>query len=80
MRKDLTRVNEIHSKLFPYYEFVNRLNPRGIEPSPRFISVTKEAMKILGLPGWPRRKPLLPLSDKERKELRVVLREIGVLK
>lgn len=39
----------------------------------------KEALAILGLPVGPARRPILPLSDAQREELRAFLVECGVL-
>lgn len=78
MKKDWAKVNEIHRKIFPYLDLIAKLVEK--HKGTMYITVIKEAMRMLGLPGWPPRKPLLPLTDEEREELKRVLKEIGVLK
>ena len=78
MRKDWDEVMKIHSKLTPYFELNHRLGEKN--KGTMYISMTKEAMKMLGLPGWPPRKPLLPLHDDEREELRKVLIDMELIK
>ncbi|MEM2922456.1 MAG: dihydrodipicolinate synthase family protein, partial [Candidatus Bathyarchaeia archaeon] len=76
MRKDWDEVMKIHSNLMPYFELDNRLSEKN--KGTMYISMTKEAMRMLGLPGYPPRKPLLPLNDREREELKNILNNIGV--
>jgi len=78
MKKDWNEVMKIHSKLIPYFELDHRLSEKN--RGTMYISMVKEAMKMLGLPGWPPRKPLLPLHDDEREELKKVLVKMGILK
>lgn len=40
-----------------------------------YINLIKEDMRILGLPEWPPRKPLITLKEDEREELREVLKK-----
>ncbi len=44
------------------------------------ITVVKEAMNLLGLPGGAVRLPLVPLAPEDRDDLRTVLRHLGLLK
>lgn len=44
------------------------------------IAVVKEAMNLLGMPGGAVRSPLVPLAPEDREDLRVVLRDLGLLK
>lgn len=74
--KNWKRVMEIQHKLENYYEFVDRKS--GESGGMLWITIIKEAMKLLKLPGWPPRKPLLPLKDKDLKELRVILKKLGL--
>ncbi|MEM2154833.1 MAG: 4-hydroxy-tetrahydrodipicolinate synthase [Nitrososphaeria archaeon] len=69
---------DLHKRLYPYFEFVER---KSRESSGMiWISIIKEAMKLLNLPGWPPRKPLLPLDKKDVSELKDILKEIGLFK
>jgi 4-hydroxy-tetrahydrodipicolinate synthase len=52
------------------------------EGLPRFGSYpvwVKEAMNLMGLPAGPTRKPIQPLSDEQRAELRAFLESVGIL-
>ena len=44
-----------------------------------FPVVVKEAMRMIGLPAGPARRPVGPLTDSARARLREVLRQMGVL-
>jgi len=77
MKKNWKKVMDIHFKLYPYFEFVERKSKE--KKGMLWLVICKEAMKILEMPGWPPRKPLLPLREDERNELREVLKEIGIL-
>ncbi|MBN1680102.1 MAG: 4-hydroxy-tetrahydrodipicolinate synthase [Anaerolineae bacterium] len=49
---------------------------------PRFGSYpapVKEALNLMGLPAGPARRPILPLSDGKRQELRALLITLGIL-
>lgn len=80
-RKDWAKVMELYFKALPFFEleYGNLLNPREIMPNPKFIPMVKEAMNILDLPAGPPRSPLLPLSNEEKKEIRSVLKKVGLL-
>ena len=67
---------QLHRRLNPYFEFVERKSRE--RNGMIWISIIKEAMKILGLPGWPPRKPLLPLEEQDVSELKTVLERIGL--
>jgi 4-hydroxy-tetrahydrodipicolinate synthase len=48
---------------------------------PRFGSYpvpVKEALNLMGLPAGPARRPILPLSEEQRADLRDLLRSVGV--
>jgi len=77
MKRDWKEVMAIHLKLYPYFKFVERKSREN--EGMIWIAICKEAMKILKMPGWPPRKPLLPLKEDEIKELEEVLRKIGAL-
>jgi 4-hydroxy-tetrahydrodipicolinate synthase len=67
---------QLHRRLNPYFEFVERKSRE--KNGMIWISIIKEAMKILGLPGWPPRKPLLPLEEKDVSELETILERLGL--
>jgi len=46
---------------------------------PRYVSGTKAAFEMMGMPMGPPRAPRLPLPEAQRPALRKVLREMGVL-
>ncbi len=77
MRREWTGMMELHKRIFPYLELNERMSER--HGGSMYVTLIKEAMRILGLPGWPPRKPLITLKEDEREELREVLKKIGVL-
>jgi 4-hydroxy-tetrahydrodipicolinate synthase len=77
-KKDWQRVIDLHRRLNPYFEFVERKSRE--KNGMIWITVTKEAMKILNLPGWPPRKPLLPLPEDDRRQLKHILEDLGLTK
>ena len=52
---------------------------RGRPGGPRYVSGTKAAFELMGMPMGPPRAPRLPLPDAQRPALREVLRQMGVL-
>lgn len=77
MEKDWEKISKLHFKLNPYFDFIEKLSKS--KNGMIWITILKEAMRILGMPGWPPRKPLLPLTKKEREELKEILKKIGIL-
>ncbi|MQB02256.1 MAG: hypothetical protein GEU78_18780, partial [Actinobacteria bacterium] len=69
-RSDLGRARELHCRL---WEFRRLLRRRAGTGHPAYVTYTKAAMEILGLPAGPPRPPLLPLDEPERQVLRRVL-------
>ena len=69
---------QLHKRLYPYFEFVEMKSRES--GGMIWISIIKEAMRLLNLPGWPPRKPLLPLDERDVNELMNVLKNIGVIK
>jgi dihydrodipicolinate synthase/N-acetylneuraminate lyase len=57
---------------------IQKLN-RLLEYDPGYVSPCKEALKLLGLPGGPVRKPLPGLDALEKEELKNALRELALL-
>ena len=74
--KNWKGVMELQHGLEDYYEFVDRKSRES--SGMRWIAIIKEAMKLLKHPGWPPRKPLLPLRKEDLKELREILKKIGL--
>jgi len=67
-----------HARARALQERLSRLR----EGLPRFGSYpvwVKEAMSLLGLPAGPARKPILPLGEEQRAELRALLAGVGLL-
>ena len=62
----------IHNKL-------QNLN-RFLDYDPGYVQPCKEAMEMLGLPAGPARKPLLPLNEQQRAQIRQTLVDLGLLK
>lgn len=77
-RREWDRLIELHKRIFPYLELNERLSER--HGGSMYITLIKEAMRLMGLPGWPPRKPLITLRDDEREELIGVLKRMGLLK
>jgi len=62
----------IHNKL-------QNLN-RFLDYDPGYVQPCKEAMEMLSLPAGPARKPLLPLNEQQRAQIRQTLVDLGLLK
>ncbi|MCX8188825.1 MAG: dihydrodipicolinate synthase family protein [Nitrososphaeria archaeon] len=77
LKRNWDQMIQLHKSLYPYFEFVERKSRES--GGMIWISIIKEAMRLLNLPGWPPRKPLLPLDEKDIRELTDVLKEIGLL-
>ncbi len=76
--KDWEKVKELDAKMAPFFELDQRLSDK--HKGTTYITLVKEACRMLGLPGFPPRKPLLPLEEDERQELRIVLEKMGIIK
>ncbi|MEM0453069.1 MAG: 4-hydroxy-tetrahydrodipicolinate synthase [Sulfolobales archaeon] len=61
---------EIHVKLQEIFKF--------FEYEPGYVAPCKEALRMLGLPAGPVRKPLPTLTDKEKEELKRALINLGL--
>jgi len=89
--KDFDKLTRLCDKLAPYQEFLSGVaHRRGPIPTvlspyissnelPFYQSVIKCAMSLTGLPGGHVRGPSENLNEEERKELRAVLEQMGVL-
>ncbi len=69
-RRDLAEGTAIHRKLVPLLPFVG---------GPRYVSGTKAAFEMMGMPMGQPRAPRLPLPERDRPALRKVLAEMGLL-
>lgn len=64
---------EIHYKfILPFWERVLE----GL----RLVEYVKVAMKVLGLPSGPPRRPLLPLNEREQEEVKKILKRMGLFR
>ena len=71
-RGDYAQVKELlRTKVNPIYSL--RSKRRGYE-----VTMTKEAMNLLGMPAGPVRPPLPKVTAEDREELRHVLQQIGL--
>jgi len=71
VRKDYEKGRELYFKLLPWFLLTER---RG-----RWIAYVKAALKLIGMDRGDPRKPLLPLNEKEIKELEEVLLKMGII-
>lgn len=69
-RRDLDEGTAVHRKLLPLLPFVG---------GPRYVSGTKAAFEMMGMPMGPPRPPRLPLPERDRPTLRQVLAGMGLL-
>lgn len=53
---------------------------RFLEYDPGYVQPCKEALRLLGLPGGPVRKPLLPLNEQQKDQIKDALVGLGLLK
>ncbi|MBI4257523.1 MAG: 4-hydroxy-tetrahydrodipicolinate synthase [Thaumarchaeota archaeon] len=66
----LAEARKLHEKL----QIVNKF----FEYEPGYVTPCKEALTMLGLPAGPVRKPMPPLTQQERAELKGALKAIGL--
>ena len=83
---DSDKVVELINSMAPYFSFVDKVAANhgthtGIGAAGGYMAlgVIKATMDILGLRGGEVRLPLVGLNEKEKAELRVVLRTMGLL-
>ena len=69
-RRDLDEGTAIHRKLLPLLPFVG---------GPRYVSGTKAAFEMIGMPMGPPRAPRLPLPERDKPALRKVLVDMGLI-
>jgi 4-hydroxy-tetrahydrodipicolinate synthase len=90
-QRHFDKLTQLSNKIAPYQQFLSEVaQRRGLIPSvlspyiasnelPFYQSVIKSAMSSTGLPGGPVRGPSENITEEERKELRLVLEEMGVI-
>lgn len=90
LAKDFVKMKAELDNLIPYHKFVSKCVARrsiptilgqewGGKATAVYQSILKKAMELVGLPGGVVREPLENITDEEEKELREVLKQIGVL-
>ena len=85
--RDFSKLTEIEDSKAPYYSLRDKVTANhgpytgiGIQEGEMAVGVVKAAMDILGLRGGEVRLPLVGLNEKEKDELRDVLRTMRLLK
>lgn len=90
-QRDFERLTQLMDNMAPYFQFLSKLAQRrspiptilspylSASELPLYQSVIKTAMELVGLPGGKVREPMENLTLEEKKELRGVLKDIGVL-
>lgn len=68
---DLERARQLHNKMCRAYAILS-------EVGNSYVAI-KEAMNILGKPGGHTRPPMMDFTEAQRDQLRVILRDIGLL-
>ncbi|MEM1600457.1 MAG: 4-hydroxy-tetrahydrodipicolinate synthase [Sulfolobales archaeon] len=71
VKGDYRKAFEIYTTLQELFKF--------FEYEPGYVAPCKEALKILGLPAGPVRKPLPSLTDEEVEELKLVLSKLKLI-
>ena len=89
--ENFKKAHEALKKLFPLWSFVGKVQssresisvlPVFLRASTPYISICKTAMNLVGLRGGTYNREQLPLeelTDEEKKELKGVLEEIGII-
>jgi len=70
-KRDMDAALALYRKMTPLLWWVG---------GPRYVSGTKAAFEMMGMPMGPPRAPRLPLPEAQRPALREVLKQMGVLK
>jgi len=91
MQKDFNKLTDLIDKIAPYHQFISKIAQRrgalptvlsphlAISELPFYQSVCKEAMNLIGLPRSRARDPMENITAEEKKELRSILKDMGVL-
>lgn len=67
-----------HETALVMHQRLQNLN-RFLDYDPGYVAPCKEAMEMLGLPAGPVRKPLLPLNEQQKTQIRQALADLGLL-
>jgi len=77
-RRDLKKAKEIHSKFYPYLDFIYEVTQDGGEPL--FIAIIKEAVHlVVGISSGIGRIPLPKLKPKIKEQLIRILKEMQLI-
>lgn len=68
-----------HKTALAIHNRLQNLN-RFLDYDPGYVQPCKEAMEMLGLPAGLARKPLLPLNEQQKTQIRQTLVDLGLLK
>jgi len=91
LERDFDKVTKLSDRIAPYHAFLAELaQKRGLVPTilspyvssnelPFYQSVIKESMSLVGLPGGMTRQPMENITPEEKKQLREVLKTMGIL-
>ena len=67
-----------HETALATHQILQNLN-RFLDYDPGYVTPCKEAMEMLGLPAGPVRKPLRPLNEQQKNQVRQALADLGLL-
>jgi 4-hydroxy-tetrahydrodipicolinate synthase len=70
--------NGKHPEAFSQHMKLQTLN-RFLEYDPGYVAPCKEALKMMGLPSGPVRRPLPSLTSTQMKDLKAALKELGLI-
>lgn len=88
LQQDFHQASQALAKQLPIWQFVSKVEkkresisiiPPGLKTSYAYMSVGKAAMELVGLHGGPLRPPMEDLTSEEKKEVKNVLKEMGVI-
>jgi 4-hydroxy-tetrahydrodipicolinate synthase len=89
--RDFDSLVGLINRVAPYHQFISKCAKKRVAPPtvlspalpseelPVYQSVIKQAMSLTGLPGGPVREPMENITAEEREELRVILKQMGVV-
>jgi 4-hydroxy-tetrahydrodipicolinate synthase len=87
-KRDMAKAFQVLRKQFPIWQFVGQVErkresisiiPPGLKTSYAYMSVGKAAMDIVGLHGGNLRLPMEDLTGDEKRELKKILKDIGII-
>ncbi len=86
--RDMTKASKALQKQFPIWQFIAQVEkkresisiiPPGLKTSYAYMGVGKAAMEIMGLHGGNLRLPMEDLTSDEKRELKKILKNIGIV-